>query len=52
MENSIAYSQALHLNKICCNNTDLEKTAKNLLKKLTNRGYDKTETMLFPGMKF
>ena len=35
VKNSIAYSQALHLNKICCNKIDLEKNCQKLLKTLT-----------------
>lgn len=56
MKNSIAYSQDLRLNKICYNKSDLEKSCQ---KTLTNRGYDKIETMFninkataFLGMKF
>lgn len=42
MKNSIAYSQDLRLNKICYNKSDLEKSCQ---KRLTNRDYNKTETM-------
>ena len=45
MKNSIAYSQALRLNKICLSKNDLEKNCQKLPKTLTNRDYDKTETM-------
>ena len=45
MKDSIAYSQSFCLNKICYNNSDLEKNCQKLLKTLTNRDYDKTETM-------
>ena len=45
MKKSIAYSQALCLNKIWYNKRDLEKNCQKLLKTLTNRRYDKTETM-------
>ena len=45
MKNSISYSQALRLNKICLNKSDLEENCQKLPKTLTNRDYDKTETM-------
>ena len=45
MKDSIAYRQSFCLNKICYNNSDLEKNCQKLLKTLTNRDYDKTETM-------
>ena len=45
MKNSIAYSQALHLNKICYNKSDIEKNDQKLLTTLTNWRYDKSETM-------
>ena len=35
------------LNKICYNKRDLEKNHQKTLKILTNRGYDKTETMSY-----
>ena len=43
LKNNIAYSQPL--NKTCYNKRDIKKTRQKLLKILTNRGYDKTETM-------
>ena len=41
---SIAYSQALRFNKICYNRSDLHNNCKRLLKTLTKRGYNKTDT--------
>ena len=41
---SIAYSQALRFNKICCNRSDLHNNCKRLLNMLTKRGYNKTDT--------
>ena len=43
LKNNIAYSQPL--NKTCYDKRDIKKTRQKLLKILTNRGYDKTETM-------
>ena len=41
---SIAYSQALRLNKICYNRSDLHNNCKRLLNTLTKRGYNKKDT--------
>ena len=41
---SIAYSQALRLNKICYNRSDLHNNCERLLNTLTKRGYNKTDT--------
>ena len=42
---SIAYSQALRFNKICYDRSDLHNNCKRLLKTLTKRGYNKTDTV-------
>ena len=41
---SIAYSQALRLNEICYNRSDLHNNYKRLLNMLTKRGYNKKDT--------
>ena len=41
---SIVYSQALRLNKICYNRSELHNNCKRLLNTLTTRGYNKTDT--------
>ena len=41
---SIVYSQALRLNKICYNRSDLHNNCKRLLNTLTKRGYNKKDT--------
>ena len=58
MKNSIAYSQALHLNKICYIKRDLEKNYQKLLKTLTEvktklKPYLTSIKLLpLPGIKF
>ena len=41
---SIAYSQALRFNKICYNRSNLHNNCKRLLKTLTKRDYNETDT--------
>ena len=43
LRKSIAYSQALRFNKICCNRSDLHNNCKRLINTLNKRGYNKTD---------